>query len=423
MNYPSWLARLLVHSGVAQLLPGLRRRLDGGTEYLRYYSDRLVSAPLAQLERLAAALEECPPDVIDLTAGSPRFDLLPSSTTRMPADRRGWPCVHGLPELRGAVAARLFEEARLVVSPAEEVLITAGALGAVQVILDALVNRGDAVVLSDPGSPMYPLLVRTRGANVRWAPVTCDEGRLKVRFDLLAPRLRGARLLVVNSPHNPTGGVIAPEDLEHLVWWCHRHDVLILSDETFGLYQEGDRSPSVATLPRAKERTLTVGSVSKSHALAWARVGWVAAHRHLLRPCLATAALRAPFVPTLSQQIALQALRTSTAAFAPIEDEFASRRRFVFDRLSAVGLEADWPGGGYFLWVRVPRGSSGRKFCESLLSERRVKLTPGELFGPSGTGYVRLSLVAEDGRLDEGLNRIVEHVKGAKAVEAASKAA
>src|SRR5262245_22444925 len=143
VNYPSWLARLLVRSGVARLLPGLSRRLDGGAEYLRYYSDRLVGAPLGQLEDVAAAVAGCQPDVIDLTAGSPRFDLLPSSTTRMPADRRGWPCVHGLPELRGAVAARLLEEDGLSVSPAEEVLITAGALGAVQIILDAFVDRGD----------------------------------------------------------------------------------------------------------------------------------------------------------------------------------------------------------------------------------------------------------------------------------------
>src|SRR5947208_16530471 len=106
---------------------------------------------------------------------------------------------------------------------------------------------------------MYPLLARTRGAAVRWAPVTCEDGRLKVRFDRLAPRLRGARLLVVNTPHNPTGGAIAADDLEHLVWWCHRYDVLILSDESFARYQDGDRAPGVATLPRARERTLTVG--------------------------------------------------------------------------------------------------------------------------------------------------------------------
>src|SRR6059058_5174332 len=120
MTYPSWLARLFVRSGAARLLPGLQRRLDGGADYLRYYSDRLLGSPLAQLERVAAALEEPAPDVIDLTAGSPRFDLVPSSTTRLPIDKRGWPHPAGMPELRGAVAARLLEESRLSVSPAEE---------------------------------------------------------------------------------------------------------------------------------------------------------------------------------------------------------------------------------------------------------------------------------------------------------------
>jgi aspartate/methionine/tyrosine aminotransferase len=423
MTYPSWLARLFVRSGAARLLPGLQRRLDGGAEYLRYYSDRLLGSPLAQLERVAAALEEAAPDVIDLTAGSPRFDLLPSSTTRLPIDKRGWPCPAGMPELRGAVAARLLEESRLSVSPAEEVLITAGALGAAQVVLDAFVNRGDAVVLTDPVSPMYPLLARTRGARVRWVGAACEDGRLTLRFDQLARRLRGARLLVVNSPHNPTGGVVSPDDLEQLAWWCHRHDALILSDESFGRYHDG-ACVSVATLPRARERTLTVGSVSKSHALAWARVGWVAAYRHLLRPCLATAALRSPFVPTLSQQIALQALRTPESAFAPIKDEFASRRQYACDRLRAMGLKPDWPGGGFFLWLSVPTGSKcGRTFCESLLSQRRVKLTPGELFGPSGGTRVRVSLAADDGRLDEGLNRIGDHVRRGDRVSQRAKAA
>jgi aspartate/methionine/tyrosine aminotransferase len=423
MNYPSWLARLIVRSGAARLLPGLQHRLDGGAEYLRHYSDRLLNSPLAQLERLAAALEEAAPDVIDLTAGSPRFDLLPSSTTRLPIDKRGWPCPAGLPELRGAVAARLLDESRLSVSPAEEVLITAGALGAAQVVLDAFVNRGDAVVLTDPVSPMYPLLARTRGARIRWVGAACEDGRLTLRFDQLARRLRGARLLVINSPHNPTGGVVSADDHEQLAWWCHRHDVLILSDESLTSYHDGERV-SIATLSRARERTLTAGSVSKSHALAWARVGWVAAYRHLLRPCLATAALRSPFVPTLSQQVALQALRTAESAFTPIRSEFATKRQYAFDRLRGFGLKPDWPAAGFFLWLSVPDGwKCGRTFCESLLNQRRVKLTPGELFGPSGSRHVRVSLAADDGRLDEGLSRIGDHVRQGDKVGQRAKAA
>src|SRR5262245_35573934 len=163
MTLPPLLARMLIHTGVVRLLPGLQRRLEGGVEYLRYYSDRLLGSPLDLLQHLAGCLGHDAPDVIDLALGAPRFDLGLSSTTRLPAERRGWPEPAGLPELRGAVAAKLLADNRLAVSPAEEVLITSGALGAVATILDAFVNRGDAVALLDPVSPLYPLLLRKIG--------------------------------------------------------------------------------------------------------------------------------------------------------------------------------------------------------------------------------------------------------------------
>ena len=413
MPLPTLFARLLIRSGAARHFPGLQRRLDGGAHYLRYCSDRLLTSPVGLLERLAACLGPDTPDGIDLASASPRFELTPSFSTRLPPDRRGWPDSAGLPELRGAVAAKLLADNRLAVSPAEEILITQGAIGAAHTVLDTFVNRGDGVALLDPISPLYPLLVRTRGARIRWVGTRTEEGRLRLRFDHLARALRGSRLLVLTSPANPTGGILAPEDLEQIAWWAARQDVLILSDEVFERFAYDGPVTSIATLPTALPRTLTVGSVSKSHALAAARVGWIAAHRHLLRPCLATAGLRSPFVPTLSQMQALAALRTSPTAFAPIFSQMESRRRYVHDRLQSMGLESPWPAAGLFLWAAVPTAyKSGRTFADDLFSRHRVRVLPGDLFGPSGAGHVRISYVADDGRLDEGLNRMAALLGG-----------
>ncbi len=391
--------------------PACSGALEGGADHLRFWSDRLLSSPLALLERIAGVMESDSQEVIDLASGWPRFDLLSSASTKLPPDRRGWPAASGLPELRGAVAAKLLAENRLAFSPAEEILITSGALGAVGVIVDTFVNRGDCVVLPDPVSPLYPLLVRTRGATIRWMTTRVEEGRLRLRFDHLARGLHGAKLLVLCSPANPTGGVLHPEDLEQVLWWAERHDVLVLSDEVFDRF--ADDPVSIATLPAARTRVLTVGSVSKSHALASARVGWIAAHRHLLRPCLATAALRSPFVPTVSQLIALAALRTSSSAFIPLRERLESRRRYAAERLVALGMHAAEGETGFFLWVKVPEGwRSGQAFAEALLATRRVRVLPGDLFGPSGKSFIRLSCVTDDGRLEEGLNRIGELVKG-----------
>lgn len=411
MTLPPLLARLLIRSGLVHLMPGLQRRLAGGTDYLRYYSDRLLASPLGQLEQIAAGMDADDPDVVNLADGSPRFETIPPQTVRLPADRRGWPPPQGLAELRGAVATRLLADHRLAVSPAEEILITAGALGAMGVVLDAFVNRGDRVVLLDPSSPAYSLLARTRGAAVHWVGTRLDDGRLRLRFDHLTRSMHGARLLVLNSPHNPTGGTIAAEDLEQILWWANRLDVLIVSDEVFARYD--DEAVSVGSLHGGRDRTLTVGSVSKSHALAWTRVGWIAAQRHLLRPCLATAALRCPFVPLPSQQIALAALQGPVGGFDGFHDQLEARRRHAFDRLRTARLDPVWPANGLHVWQRVPAcWPSGRAFADALLAIHRVRVTPGDLFGPSGHDHVRVSLLADDGRLDEGLNRLVALVTG-----------
>jgi aspartate/methionine/tyrosine aminotransferase len=413
VGYPLLLAKLLIRLGVAPLLPGIQRRLKGGADFLRYYSDRLLTSPLEDLPGLASALEPQGAEVIDLSQGAPRFDLLPSVSAKLPADRRGWPPVGGLPELRTAVADKLLADNNLPVSPLDEVLITAGALGAIHNVLDTFVNRGDRVVLLDPTSPLYVLAVRARKARARWLTTWMEEGRTRFRLQELARSLHGARLIILNTPANPTGGVIAPEDLEQIAWWADRNDVLILSDEVFERFVHEGEPMSIATLPKARRRTLTAGSVSKGHALASARVGWLAAYRHLLRPCLATAALRSPLVPTLCQQLALTALTKAATAFEPIRAQFESRRCYTYERLRSMELNAAWPSGAFFFWAPVWQlGQSGRAFAEELLREKRVQVTPGDWFGPSGPGYIRLSYAGEDGRLQEGLNRLAEYVQG-----------
>src|SRR5262249_16041437 len=152
--------------------------------------------------------------------GSPCFDVLPSAGTKLPADRRGWPPFAGLPDLRSAVAEKLRADNGVAFNPAGEVLITACALGAMQVVLDALVNRGARVVLCDPSSPLYPRLAGARQARLRRLSTWSENGRIHFRLDHLSRALRGARLLVLNAPANPTGGVLATEDLEQIAWWA-----------------------------------------------------------------------------------------------------------------------------------------------------------------------------------------------------------
>jgi aspartate/methionine/tyrosine aminotransferase len=416
VTYSGLLAKLLIRTGIARFLPTVQRLTDGGGAFLHYYSDQVLAAPLAELREFAAFRGLLGPDAIDLALGAPRFDLVSSGSTKLPADRRGWPPAWGLSELREAVAEKLLADHRLAVSPTDEVLITHGAAGAFSLALDTFVNRGDRVVLLDPTSPLYVLSLRHRRARIRWLSTWMDRGRTRFRLAALAQALAGARMLVLASPGNPTGGVIAAEDLEQIAWWAERKDVLIYSDEVFQQYHYDGAPVGIGTLAKARRRTLIAGSVSKSHALASLRVGWLTGYRHLVRPCALMAVMRSPFVPTLCQQVAVTALRQSDEPFRAIRTEFDSRRRYAFERLQALGLEPAWPAGAYFFWVPVSTlGLDGRAFAEQLLRAKNVLVSPGCHFGPSGSGHVRLSYAAEDGRLREGLSRLADFVQGLRA--------
>jgi aspartate/methionine/tyrosine aminotransferase len=412
VTYPLFLIKLLIRTGFAPWLRPIRRLSEGGTAFLHYYGDEVVGAPHGDLREMGEFLEIDGPDAINLALAEPRFDLVPSSSTKLPAERRGWPPFTGLQELREAVAAKLRDHQHLSVSPSEEVLITSGVAGAFRIVVDSFVNRGDRVALFDPGSPLYRLALQHRRARIHWIPTWMESGCIRFHMEPFARALRRARLLVINSPLNPTGGVFAPEDLEQIAWWADRRDVLIFNDEAFERFVFEGRQLSIGTLPKAWQRTLTAGSVSKGYGLAAARVGWLAGHRHLIRPCTMTALLHAAWPPTLCQQIALAALRQGDEAFASIRQEFDSRRRYTYERLQALGLKQVWPAGGFFIWLPIQElGLSGIDFARKLLQAKRVLVSPGEFFGPSGAGHVRISYATEDGRLCEGLTRLGEFVR------------
>jgi aspartate/methionine/tyrosine aminotransferase len=412
--------KLLARSGLARYLPGVRRLTDGGQDFLHYYSTRTLASPYAELRAAAVYWEaDEEPDTINLALGTPLFDLIRSTGTKLPLNRRGYPPMRGLPELRAAVAARLEAQQQLHANPEDEVLITHGVTGAFSVVLDTFVDRGDRVVLFDPCSPMYLFAVRRRRAKVCWLRARMEQGVLRFRHDDLARALKSTRLLVVNVPSNPSGAALALEDVEEIAWWADRHDVLIFCDQAFARYQYDGALASIGTMPSARRRTLTADSVSKGHGLASARVGWLCGHRHLLRPCLLNQALHTPFVPTLCQHIAVSALEQPEEVFEPIRADFAARRRYAFERLQGMGLEPLWPAGGLFLWVKIAGlGVDGRTFAERLYRDHKVLVSPGEFFGPSGRDFIRLSFAAEEGRVREGLSRLAGCVAGLKEAKA-----
>jgi aminotransferase len=403
---PFFWRKLLARTGLARYVPAARRELRGAEEQLRFYSDRTLAVPLADLLDPALLPDVVTPDSINLALGVPRCDL-PYGVPRNVNDRRpadAW----GDFELREELAARFHLDHGAEHNPTDEVLITHGAAGAFAAAIDAFINPGDRVVLFDPTSPIFRIGLKHRRASVRWVPTWSDAGRLRFAMDAFAKAMRGAKLLVLANPANPTGCVFAPEDLEQIAFWARKNDALIFHDSSFDRWRAGPARARLASLPHAEGRIVTCGSFAKSHGLTATRVGWLVGYRHLVRPCAAAALLSAPFVSSLCQQVALHALRAGEEGTAAVRDELLTRCAYVRDRLRATGLQPWESAGGFFVWVPVPGGEPARSFAQRLLSETGVLVNPGDAFGPSGERFVRISYAIDEGRLREGLGRLAE---------------
>lgn len=398
--------KFLVRTGLARLIPSIRRALDGGEQFLRYYSDRTLAMPLRQMTDTALFPTVATPGSIDLAMGSPRSEL-PVGFGRGISEHR-FPSAWGDINLRNDLVARLHLDHGVEYDAADEVLITHGVTGAFAAVIDALINPGDAVVLFDPTSPIFAIGLQHRRANIRWVSTWSDSGNVRFAMDQFAKAMRGAKLLVLADPANPTGCVFAPEDLEQIAFWARKHDVLIFQDASFDRWRAEPARARLASLPHCEGRILTCGSFAKSHGISAVRVGWLAGYRHLVRPCAASAMLAAPFVSGLCQQIALQAMRNGEAVMAEMRNDFNERRVYVRERLVGMGLAPWEASAGFFFWIPTPNGESGRTFAQRLLGETGVLVNPGSPFGPSGERFIRLSYATDEGRLREGLDRLAD---------------
>lgn len=399
--------KFLLKSGFYRLFPSYRERLAPVQDHLAFLSDRLLSAPPEILDD-SFRPEVHGPDTIHLAQSYPPLQFLPTVRAGR-SERLSDP--RGTSELRRAVRERID----FAHHDRADLLITAGATGAFSTVLDAFVNPGDRVALFDPASPVFPVGLKHRRANSRWVPTSTEGGRLRFDAEHLRRALRGSKLLILNDPHNPTGATFAPEDLEPIAFWANKYDVLVYFDESFAPFRYDQARPRFANLPHLRNRVLSVRSCSTEYGLSSAPVGWVAGCDSLIRACRVAQGLQVSGPSVLAQQAALQALRDGGAGREAFVAELAWRADDTSAKLARVGLKPVRPSAGHFLWVAVDSvGYTGRRFARELLVSKRVLVQAGDLFGPSGENFVRLSFALEAGRLHEGLNRIVKFVEELK---------
>ena len=258
MALPLWLTKLLIRTRLARFSRRARRLTDGGTSFLRYYSDRVLVSPVEELLDPAYVPDTSGPSVFDLNQPAPRSES-GVSLGRFTAERRGNPPASGLPELRSAIAARYHRVDGRKVDPETEVLVTHGATGALTAALDAFVNIGDRVVMFDPCSPLFALGAKSRRARIRWVPTWTEDGRCRYLAPEFERAMRGATMLILSDPGNPTGGVLSDEELDHIAWIASAYDVLVYADESFSRFRYDARGKCFGKLPGADRRILLAG--------------------------------------------------------------------------------------------------------------------------------------------------------------------
>ncbi len=297
----------------------------------------------------------------------------------------------GIPELREAVAEKFRRENHLEVEP-EEVIVTSGASEALHLALEALVEEGDEVLVPDPGFVSYQSLTRIAGAKPVGVPL--DEN-LKVDPEQVQERLTSrTKVLILNSPSNPTGSVQSREEIKALAELAGDHGITIISDEVYEhfIYEGQHHSPA-----RFYERVVTVNAVSKTYSMTGWRLGYLAAPPDLVYEMLKVHQYIQACASSISQRAALAALTGPQDCVSEMRDEFKERRNLLIGGLEKLGVECVKPRGAFYAFPRIPLETAER------LIENGVIVVPGTSFGKHGKGHTRLSYATSQENLRKAL--------------------
>ena len=365
----------------------------------------------------ARALEATGRSVIHLEIGEPDFDT--PANVREAAKRAlddGW--THygpplGLPALREAIAADATARKGFAASP-DRVVVTPGAKPIMFYAIESLVEPGVEVIFPDPGFPIYESMTRFCGGTPVRLPIR-QELDFRIDLDelerLITPR---TRLLIINSPANPTGGVFTRADVERIGELVLGHDMVVLADEIYGrIVYEGEHV-SLASLPGLAERTIVLDGFSKTYAMTGWRLGYAIVPEPLLAPFSRLIINSVSCTSSFSQLAAVEALTGPQDTVEAMVEEFRARRSLVVDGLNAIpGVTCRMPAGAFYAFPDISAtGLDGSAFADRLLDETGVCVLAGTAFGQVGRDHIRISYANSRENLAEALQRIRGFVEG-----------
>ncbi|MGO4914697.1 pyridoxal phosphate-dependent aminotransferase [Pseudogemmobacter sp. W21_MBD1_M6] len=354
--------------------------------------------------------------VLELTIGEHDIRTHPAILDAMhkaaTSGHTGYAMVPGTLALRTAVAARVQARTGVPTTPAN-VLITPGGQAALFAAHLAVCDEGDTALFLDPYYATYPGTIRGIGAVPK--PVqTRAEDDFQPRARDIAAAARGARSLLINSPNNPTGVIYTRDTLDGIAQVCRDHDLWLISDEVYDTQVWASDHISPRALPGMADRTLVIGSMSKSHAMTGSRIGWIVAPEAVITHLTNLATHTTYGVPGYIQDAALFALDQGPW----LEDEVGApfrRRRDLAQRVLAgqTAVRSVPSDGAMYLMLDIrATGLTGEGFANALLDAEQIAVMPGESFGRSAAGHIRVAMTIDDDRFEAALTRLVAFAQG-----------
>ncbi len=358
--------------------------------------------------------------VFDFSLGEPDFPtpehICRAAFKAMQDGHTHYTAASGIPELRSAIA-RLYQKIYGLRCSADQVIVSNGAKHSIYNALAAVCGPGDEVIIPTPYWVSYSDLVQMTGASFILVPTSHESGFKMTPAQLQAALSPRTRLVMLNSPSNPTGTVYRRQELEALADVLLEAGVAVLSDEIYERLVYGDaRASCFATLrPGVAEQTITISGVSKSYAMTGWRMGWAVGPAHVIKAMGNVQSQQTSNPSSISQHAALAALEGDQDCVEKMRREFEARRDLVCRRLAAMpGILCPIPGGAFYAFFNVAsysgRSLAGKKvtdsasFCQVALEAAHVNMVPGSAFGAEG--YVRLSFAASREQLNGGLDRL-----------------
>ncbi|UCC17356.1 MAG: pyridoxal phosphate-dependent aminotransferase, partial [Dehalococcoidales bacterium] len=344
----------------------------------------------------AQALEAKGVKVFHLEIGEPDFDtpqnIRNSAIFALENGYTNYCNSQGLPELRCEIAAQIERTRHVSVDP-DCVIITPGAKPIMFYTMLALLEDGDEAIFPDPGFPIYESVINYTGAKP--VPIPLRE-ELDFRLDVeeleskITPH---TKLIILNSPHNPTGGVLTVNDIRFIADLAHKHDITIISDEIYHHITYEEESYSITSLPGMLERTILIDGFSKAYAMTGWRLGYGIVPPYLVDPIVRLIINSVSCTPAFIQQAGIEALTGPQDSLGRMVNEFRSRRDFIVERLNEIpGFSCRKPNGAFYVFPNIKEfDMDSQKLADYFLNVAGVATLAGASFGTFGEGYLRLS--------------------------------